>query len=715
VTSQLIRTRGRSILAASVVVGWLLLGQWAPASAATTTVQISNGGLAPQSLTIAPGTTVKWVNGSSDRRKIRSTSGPDEFEGDLQPGASFTFTFTAPGTYQYRDDRNPDLSNYWGTVVVRSGAPAPTPPPAPGATPPPPPPPSTGATVRMAGKRFTPGTLTVNAGTRVTFLNDDGRDHTVTAGDGSFDSGVVGQGQTFVRTFSTAGTFSYLCVIHSGMTGTIAVRGSGGAPPPPPRPTPTPPPAAPPPPGTTSISIIDFDFTPATFTGPVGTRVTWTNRGVAPHTVTANDGSFDSGLIASGRTFSRLFATPGTFVYICTIHQSMQATVRITSASGSVPPPAPPAPRPTPPPVARGRLVIADFAFRPASITVSPGTTLVWQNTGVAPHTVTSRAGLFDSKFIASGATYSHTFTKPGTYPYLCAIHPDMTGTVLVPGANGVLPPPQPPPPAPPPSVAGNVQIIDFGFSPSTFKVPVGTTVRWVNVGVTQHTATARDGSFDSGFLETGDRFAHTFNTPATIEYICSIHPAMVGVLIVTDAAGAAPSPEPSPSPGAGASAPPGAASVDLADFAFQPPSLSIPAGTSVVFHNIGAALHTATADDTSWDTGFLEPDASIVLRFDTVGSFSYACTIHPAMVGTIDVTAATGSQAPDAAAGSPSPPPAAAGAPGGAPPSAASLGGQAVGWGLMEWLRVAFVVGIVGGSLWVFIRVVVGSANRPT
>ena len=317
-TTKRPRTRGRAAFVATIVVGWLLLGLSAPASAATPTITIGTDGLAPPSLTVAPGTTVTWINNSGERRKIRSTSGPAEFDHDLQAGQSFTFRFTAPGTYKYRDDRNPDLSNYWGTVVVQAGAPAtpppgarPTPTPAPGGGAPPPP---TAAQVKMAGKRFTPATLTVNAGTAVTFLNDDGRDHTATANDHSFDSGVLNTGDTFVKTFSTPGTFAYICVIHPDMHGTIAVRGAGGAPPPPPpAPTPTPRPPAPPPPGSASVNIVDFDFTPATFTGPAGTRVTWTNRGAAPHTVTANDGSFDSGLIAPGRPFARVFATPGTY------------------------------------------------------------------------------------------------------------------------------------------------------------------------------------------------------------------------------------------------------------------------------------------------------------------------------------------------------------------------------------------------------------------
>ena len=705
VTSKLRRTPGRSIFAVALVTGFLLIGQWAPASAATATVRIASDGLTPRQLTVAVGTTVTWINDEGNRHRMSSTSGPDEFDsGNMDPGDSFTFVFSAIGTYQYRDDRNSDLSNYWGTVVVQAAVPVPPATSVPGAPPTPVPP--TAAQIQMAGRAFSPATLTIDAGTTVTFLNDDGRDHTATARDRSFDSGILKSGATFVRTFGTPGTFAYFCLIHPDMTGTIAVRGAGGAtPPPPPAQTPVPPPETPVP-GSSSVAIVDFDYTPATFTCPVGTRVTWINRGVALYTVTARDGSFDSGFMAPGGTFSRTYGTPGTYLYICSIHPNMQGTVRITSATGSVPPPATPAPTAPPARVPPERLIIADFAFRPATITVAPGTTLTWQNTGVAPHTVTSRAGQFDSRIIPAGGIYSHTFATPGTYQYLCSIHPDMTGTVLVPGAGGSLPPPKAPPPAPPPSVAGDVQIVDFGFSPATLRVPAGTTVRWVNVGVAPHSATARDGSFDSGFLETGDRFDRTFSEPATIEYICSIHPQMVGVIVVTDATGAAPSPSAQPSPGgAGATAPPGSASVDLADFEFRPASLSIPAGTTIVFRNIGAALHTATADDGSWDSGFLEPGGSIALRFDTTGTYAYTCVIHPTMVGTIEVGAATDGASPSATASA---------APVAPPPAEASLGPPPTGWDVAEWIRLLIVVGLVGGSMWIFMRIVAGTADRP-
>ena len=60
-----------------------------------------------------------------------------------------------------------------------------------------------------------------------------------------------------------------------------------------------------------------------------GTTVTWTNSDSTQHTVTADDGSFDSGVLAQGQTFSHTFDTAGTIAYHCTIHPNMQATVTV--------------------------------------------------------------------------------------------------------------------------------------------------------------------------------------------------------------------------------------------------------------------------------------------------------------------------------------------------------------------------------------------------
>ncbi len=82
------------------------------------------------------------------------------------------------------------------------------------------------------------------------------------------------------------------------------------------------------------------------------------------------------------------------------------------------------------------------------------------------------------------------------------------------------------------------VDIVDFAFDASSITVEAGSTVTWTNVGDATHTVTADDGSFDSGDLATDDTYSVTFDEPGTYTYACSIHPDMIGEIIVTEAAG---------------------------------------------------------------------------------------------------------------------------------------------------------------------------------
>ena len=77
-------------------------------------------------------------------------------------------------------------------------------------------------------------------------------------------------------------------------------------------------------------------------------------------------------------------------------------------------------------------VVIEDFTFRPAVLTVSAGTTVTWTNREAELHTVASTTKLFASSGLDSGDTFSFQFTTPGTYEYYCALHPHMTGTIIV-------------------------------------------------------------------------------------------------------------------------------------------------------------------------------------------------------------------------------------------------------------------------------------------
>lgn len=82
----------------------------------------------------------------------------------------------------------------------------------------------------IAGFGFHPASLTVSVGDTITWTNDDAASHTVTADDGSFDTGRLGRGASGAHTFTAAGTFAYHCAIHPSMTGTVTVvaASSGG-------------------------------------------------------------------------------------------------------------------------------------------------------------------------------------------------------------------------------------------------------------------------------------------------------------------------------------------------------------------------------------------------------------------------------------------------------------------------------------------------------
>ena len=78
--------------------------------------------------------------------------------------------------------------------------------------------------VRIDNFSFTPQTLTVHAGTKVTWINKDDVPHTVTSNDKTFKSGVLDTDGQFSYTFSTPGTNGYFCSVHPHMTGKIIVR-----------------------------------------------------------------------------------------------------------------------------------------------------------------------------------------------------------------------------------------------------------------------------------------------------------------------------------------------------------------------------------------------------------------------------------------------------------------------------------------------------------
>jgi plastocyanin len=84
------------------------------------------------------------------------------------------------------------------------------------------------------------------------------------------------------------------------------------------------------------------------------------------------------------------------------------------------------------PAAANAEVQIDNFSFGPQTVTVPVGATVTWTNRDDIPHTVVSTDGVFKSKVRDTDEKFSYTFTKSGTYPYYCTIHPKMTGKVVV-------------------------------------------------------------------------------------------------------------------------------------------------------------------------------------------------------------------------------------------------------------------------------------------
>ena len=81
------------------------------------------------------------------------------------------------------------------------------------------------------------------------------------------------------------------------------------------------------------------------------------------------------------------------------------------------------------------------------------------------------------------------------------------------------------------------------------------------------------------------------------------------------------------------------AAAITIQNFAFAPVELTVPAGTTLTVTNADSDAHTLTADDGSFDTGRIDPGASVTITLDQPGTYTYHCNFHQSMTGTITVT----------------------------------------------------------------------------
>jgi len=282
------------------------------------------------------------------------------------------------------------------------------------------------AAIRVIDFDYAPRQTTVAVGTAVTWTNTGSRPHTVTDRGGTFDTNPIAPGASGRVTFTVPGTYFYFCRINpTKMNGTIVVSAP-----------PTPPPV-------TRIQGIDpanlagetLRFDTTALTVPTGSAVLFANVGGKPHTFTADDGSFDTGVVAPGAGGGRfagnnatvVLAKAGTFPFHCEIHpQVMKGVLTVEGPDRGAPSAASDAPSST-------TIAAVDFAFQPPQASVAPGGKVVVTNKGKAPHTATFDDIALDTKTIAPGASADLTApTKPGSYSYRCTIHPAKMRGVLV-------------------------------------------------------------------------------------------------------------------------------------------------------------------------------------------------------------------------------------------------------------------------------------------
>ena len=77
-------------------------------------------------------------------------------------------------------------------------------------------------------------------------------------------------------------------------------------------------------------------------------------------------------------------------------------------------------------------IVMKNFDFSPMMLTVKAGTTVTWKNLDGEPHTVVSPDGVFRSHALDQGDAFTFKFDKPGTFKYICSIHPKMRAAIIV-------------------------------------------------------------------------------------------------------------------------------------------------------------------------------------------------------------------------------------------------------------------------------------------
>ena len=467
---------------------------------------------------------------------------------------------------------------------------------------------------------FQPGFISVPSGTTVTWNNHNGTTETVTANDGSFDSQDLADGYEFRYTFLVPGNVSYYSRNNPSMKGTVEVTSlapqSGKVPP-----SSAGTQAATPELPSTTINLVahNIAFNTSTITVPAGAEVTvnFDNQDAnIPHnfavyeTQAAQKAIFQGKIITGPAKTTYTFKAPdkpGTYFFRCDVH----------------------------PTIMKGQFVVT-----------APNLSGETAPTGAAvPQQQATNVALPQGSSIASNAL-SATAASPAT------------------------------------SVIINLTAKNIAFNTRTITVPAGAdvTINFDNQDsniphnfAVYETQAAQKAIFQGKIITGPAKTTYTFKapvTPGTYFFRCDVHPTiMKGQFIVTSsgassgatvpASAAQPSistTQTTPSQGdtsssvmAGmnmqAASPPQAVLVEIRNYAFNPDSITVPAGTTVTWRNFDAVQHTATSTTGKFDSGIIGPGKNYSYTFQDPGTYDYYCTIHPYMKAQVVVTPADNPQ----------------------------------------------------------------------
>ena len=282
----------------------------------------------------------------------------------------------------------------------------------------------------------------LQVGDSIQWINNGQRPHTITDRGGMFDTGPIAPGGQELHTFplTAPGTYFLFCEINPArMNATITVE------------------PGPEPPADVRVQAVDEArdgaakaFDPPELEVAAGTRVILANVGGQQHSLTAEDGSFDTGIVEPGAEGGRFHGNstavrvddPGTYPFFCIIHpDAMRGVLTVTDEQAGeevveIPPledDVPIAPLGAAADVAMNDGEGLGLGFEPTSTPVAPGATVTWTNHGALSHTATFDDVLLDTGTVVPGAEASLTLPdQPGTYSYFCRVHPAVMRAVIV-------------------------------------------------------------------------------------------------------------------------------------------------------------------------------------------------------------------------------------------------------------------------------------------